>query len=103
MRGQLARIALDARGNPIAVEFDVVCPLGATGSFLDELAKLQLNPACEGHTTESASMPDANPDLQRLLPDGAFGPFQRLRDIGDRRPRLRVRLEFAHILFCSPS
>jgi len=73
VRGQLARMALDARGNPIAVEFNVVYPLGATGSFLDELAKLRLNPACEEHTTESASMPDANPDLQRLLPDGEEG------------------------------
>ena len=47
----------------------------------------------------SAAMPDAYPDLKRLLPDGPLGSLQHLRDHSDGRPRFRVRLEFAHIFF----
>jgi hypothetical protein len=36
---------IDARRNPVSVEFDLVNPLSARRGFFDELAKLRLDPA----------------------------------------------------------
>ncbi len=44
-------------------------------------------------------MADADTNRLRLLAHRAFGPFHRLGDLRDRRPRLGVRLEVAYVLF----
>jgi hypothetical protein len=47
----------------------------------------------------SAVMAETNAENPRLSPQRPLGTFHRLGDLGKWRPRFRVRLELAYVLF----